>query len=173
MADAELRKPAPAPRGLLDRRSARWIVLLLALAIAVVIVRGSLVELSFVLGHSMQPTLDQGDLLVCNRLAYGLHVPLVERAIIDWARPQVGDVVIVRWPEDRHWCLKRVVVPPLSAQPLADNMVWVEGDNTLASRDSRSRGPIPIGNVRGRVHLPGCIRFSTLVHRDDPKRKLR
>ena len=74
-----------------------------------------------------------------------------ERVVVDTtacreAPPAVGDVVLARHPFMRDmWMIKRVV-------GVADDGRYVlQGDNPVESSDSRSFGPIPLRNVRGRA----------------------
>jgi inner membrane protease subunit 1 len=96
-------------------------------------------------GRSMEPTVSDNSLLLVNRL------PRSWRGIVK------NDIVIARSPykTDLDICKRvkylageRVVGYDLVVPP---NYVWVEGDNTEESFDSRHYGPIPIQLVFGRV----------------------
>ena len=79
-------------------------------------------------GPSMQPTLAEGDRLLCG--------PAV--------RLRTGDIVVVEEPGGGGLlAVKRVAA-------LDDGAVVVLGDNRAASRDSRAYGPLPRAAVRGR-----------------------
>src|SRR3954463_10480299 len=84
-----------------------------------------------VTGPSMAPTVRHGDQLL-------VAVRSVRRP------PRAGDVVIVRLP-DRPLSVKRVV------RVDAEGSVWVEGDNSFGSTDSRDLGAVPAHAVTGRV----------------------
>jgi signal peptidase I len=88
-------------------------------------------------GTSMEPAYSPGDRVLVNRLAY-------------WrSSPRIGDVVVVRDPQQpERWLLKRVAPPP--AQLPADE-VWLLGDNAKGSRDSRQFGAIPRALIVGRA----------------------
>ena len=74
---------------------------------------------------------------------------------------QRGDIVIAKNPSDPHQNIcKRVTGVEGDRIPLEyretyrfvpPGQVWVEGDNSTESRDSRNYGPVPLGLVRGRV----------------------
>jgi nickel-type superoxide dismutase maturation protease len=85
-----------------------------------------------VAGDSMRPTLTDGDWLLCRRASGAGGV-------------REGDVVVLERP-DRPGLLvvKRVV----RREPAG---WWVEGDNAVASDDSRVFGPVPDGCVVARV----------------------
>jgi len=74
----------------------------------------------------MAPTLRHGDqLLVARR-----------------GRARAGAMVVVRLPDDLL-AVKRLV------RCVDGGDIWVEGDNPLASTDSRSFGPLPADSVVG------------------------
>jgi nickel-type superoxide dismutase maturation protease len=95
------------------------------------VVLGRLVSRFEVAGPSMLPELAPGERLIVVRLP-GL---------------EVGDLVAVRDPALRE----RILVKRVSA--VAAGTVEVRGDNSGASRDSRSFGPVARRDVLGRVVL--------------------
>lgn len=70
---------------------------------------------TMVIGHfvipsgSMLPTLKIGDHVVVNELAYGLHLPLMKRNLINWAYPQRGEIVVFPHPVEGTTLIKRVI----------------------------------------------------------------
>src|SRR5262245_19898541 len=67
----------------------------LALAVLVaLLIRSSVVEAFWVPSGSMLPTIQIGDHLFVNKLAYGMHLPFVGREIAKWRPVQRGDVVV-------------------------------------------------------------------------------
>lgn len=96
-------------------------------------------------GHSMDPTLHTGQVLLINRLAYMR------------SSPQVGDIVVVSFGNQGEITfVKRVegIAGQLVAgrlAPLGQNQLFIEGDNRSFSTDSRSYGPITERQVLGKV----------------------
>lgn len=84
----------------------------LLLILALIAVLG--VGLYRLAGESMAPGLHAGDLVVVNKAAFGLVLPFKDRVILSWARPQLGDVVLVSMPRPAgdHISFKRVVGRP-------------------------------------------------------------
>lgn len=78
----------------------------------------------------MAPTLRHGDQL------------LVLRRRRARSRARNGALVVVRLPDDRL-AVKRLV------RSVDGGEIWVEGDNPLASTDSRSFGSLPASSVVG------------------------
>jgi signal peptidase I len=122
-------------------------------------------------GFSMKPTLQDGEYILVNKLAYKL------------GEPQRGDIVVFVFPVDPSEDLikrviglpgdtisvqngvlsvngKAVAEPYISAPPayngewpVADGQLFVLGDNRNDSRDSHQWGLLPIENVIGRAVL--------------------
>ena len=85
-------------------------------------------------GHSMYPTLRDGEAVVVDRNAYRQEIP------------DVGDVVLASHPFMRGvWMIKRVV------GLAGEDRCVLQGDNAMESSDSRSFGPIPLRSIRGRA----------------------
>jgi signal peptidase I len=132
-------------------------------------------------GRSMEPTLEDHDRLVVNKLAYQLH------------DPEVGDIVMLRHPGNpRQTLVKRVVAAPgdtvvfreghvlrngaLAAEdfipaPLRshenrdavvvpEGYYFVLGDHRNNSSDSRTFGPVPMKYILGRIQ----VRWWPLAH---------
>lgn len=89
---------------------AKTLVVSLSLAVAV---RVGIAQAYEVDGPSMEPTLLTGEKLFVARCAYGLALPWLADAIVSWALPDVGDVVILASPQNPNEDLvKRVIGLP-------------------------------------------------------------
>ena len=93
-------------------------------------------------GLSMEPSIHDGSVLVINRLRYGFQLPW-GKYLVHWALPKIGDVVIFKTPEGEI-AVKRCV-------SVSEKSVFAQGDNSLASYDSRSYGAIPLHDIIGKV----------------------
>lgn len=87
-------------------------------------------RVTVVQGYSMQPTLENGSVLICNTLA----------------TPQVGDIVVIRpfVAVGDQFIIKRIT-------DIQDNKIFVQGDNRENSYDSRSFGWLDMNQVLGVV----------------------
>jgi len=94
-------------------------------------------------GDSMEPVIRNGSVLVISRLRYGLKLPWTRQYLILWALPKEGDVLLFYTPSGDK-AVKRCV------EIYGDNF-FAEGDNSLASYDSRSYGPVHADNIIGKV----------------------
>ena len=62
---------------------------------------------------SMVPTLLVGDLILVNKYAYGVRLPVLNKKIIDVGDPQRGDVMVFKYPKDMTQdYIKRVIGVP-------------------------------------------------------------
>lgn len=93
-------------------------------------------------GASMEPAYHSGGRLLVNCLAYR-----------GGRAPAIGDVVVLRDPEQhgRH-LVKRVATSP-DAASAGRALVYVVGDNAAESRDSRAFGAVPASSIVGRAWL--------------------
>ena len=63
--------------------------------------------------ESMLPTLYVGDLILVNKYAYGVRLPVVHTKVLDVGSPQRGDVMVFRFPRDTSIdYIKRVIGVP-------------------------------------------------------------
>ena len=77
---------------------------------------------------SMIPTLQIGDHILVNKLAYGVRMPFLERYLVEYTTPQRGDVVVFIFPEDRSKdFIKRVIGLPGDMVEVHDGRVRVNG----------------------------------------------
>lgn len=113
-------------------RRVKELVRFLALVGLLLAARGSLIDHYTVPSESMEPTIQIGDRILVNKLAYGLRIPLTYTYIASHTGPARGDVVILGSPVDGRTLVKRVVGVPgdelsvrgghifLAGQPIAD-----------------------------------------------------
>jgi len=120
-------------------------------------------------GYSMEPNLHSGEFVIVNKLAY------------KFGSPKIGDVIVFHFPRDpKQEYIKRVVglpgdevvisnkqvmingqvldEPYIAAQPVyqgswtvAEDSLFVLGDNRNNSSDSHNWGLVPISSVVGKA----------------------
>ena len=83
-----------------------------AVAFVLLSARSTLADHYRVPTGSMLPTVEISDRIVVNKAAYGLRVPFTDDYATHFEGPQIGDVVVLRSPEDGDTLLKRVVAIP-------------------------------------------------------------
>lgn len=90
----------------------REVVFLGVLVLAVLSARSSFADHYYVPSGSMLPTVEVGDHLIVNKLAYGFRVPFTDYYLVDFDGPHRGDVVVLESPADGTTLLKRVAAVP-------------------------------------------------------------
>ena len=149
---------------------------------------GSMFHPVVIYGTSMEPALHARQLVWMDRTYYWFHRPKRGEVIVFQFQGETYVKRIYRGPGRRMHCLevRGGNIGPIRESSLAicrerladasvyrivrldvpDDGVYVLGDNTSSSIDSRSLGPIPIGCVLGRVrtsagaHVPPIVEFS-------------
>ncbi len=96
-------------------------------------------------GDSMAPAFQSGEYLVIDEISYNFH------------KPARGDVVVFRYPLDPSiYFIKRIVGIPgdvKDGEVLGPSEYYMLGDNSAASFDSRSWGPVQERYIVGRPIL--------------------
>ena len=89
--------------------------------------RSALADWNDVPTGSMKPTIQEGDRVVVNKLAYDLKIPFTTIEIAKWGDPQRGDIVVLYSPVDGMRLVKRVVALPGDRIEMRDNQLLVNG----------------------------------------------
>jgi signal peptidase I len=99
-------------------------------------------------GESMEPALVSGQVIMVNRLAYGIRSPFPakdgRRYLVRWKAPSENDVVVF-WTPLGELAVKRIF------SLLPEERFIALGDNALQSYDSRAYGPALIDSIIGKV----------------------
>jgi len=95
-------------------------------------------------GNSMEPAVKNGSVLVVSRLRYGIRLPWQQKYLFRWAKPKEGEVVVFYTPTG-ELAVKRCAALAESGG------FFAQGDNSLASYDSRAYGPVSFDNIIGKV----------------------
>lgn len=89
---------------------------------------------------SMRPTLLEGDVVLVNRLAYDLKLPLTNVVLAHLGEPQRGDVVTFYSPVDGTHLIKRLVALPGDVVEMRDEQLIINGQPA-------AYGPIGAGSI--------------------------
>jgi signal peptidase I len=114
----------PARRAL---RGLRDVASLVGFALALFAARSTLADHYFVPTGSMIPSVEIGDRVVVNKVAYTLRVPFSDVVVAQRHGPERGDVVILRSPENGTTLLKRVAATPGDVVSVVDGHLWING----------------------------------------------
>ena len=94
---------------MLKKRVLIEIRIFLAMLLVVSSLRSALADWNDVPTGSMKPTIEEGDRVVVNKLAYDLKVPFTTFEVWKWGDPQRGDIVVLFSPVDGTRLVKRVI----------------------------------------------------------------
>jgi signal peptidase I len=89
--------------------------------------RSALADWNDVPTGSMKPTIQEGDRVVVNKLAYDLKIPFTTIKIFGWDDPKRGDIVVLFSPHDGVRLVKRVVALPGDQVELRENQLYING----------------------------------------------
>ncbi len=132
VSDTPPRSPAAeAPKKRRIWEHVRTVLLALMLALTI---RTGLAQAYLVEGPSMEPTLENGQRVLVVKYPYGLTLPSADEALISWAAPVRGDVVILSSPLDGTDLVKRVVALGGDTIEVVDGHVLVNGQPLATGR---------------------------------------
>jgi len=97
-------------------------------------VRSSVVQAFWVPSGSMLPTIQIGDHLFVNKLAYSLRLPFVGTELFRTGKPHRGEIVVFVSPVDRHTDLiKRIVAVEGDTVEIRNKQLYVNGERVKDS----------------------------------------
>lgn len=94
---------------------------------------------------SMRPTILEGDVVLVNRLAYDLKIPLTDVSLLRLGEPQRGDIVTFSSPKDGTRLIKRLVAVPGDTVELRDNRLFINNEAVDYSDLTQVTEPIGYG----------------------------
>lgn len=117
-----------APSGLMAR-IADYARSFFPVFLAVLLLRSFLAEPFRIPSGSMLPTLEIGDFILVNKYTYGIRLPVLNRKVVGIGRPERGDVVVFRFPEDGVTpYIKRVVGLPGDLIDYKNNQLYINDE---------------------------------------------
>lgn len=94
----------------------------------VLVIRSFIVQPYRVPTGSLEPTILPGDLVAVNQFAYGLHLPVINKKIINVGEPKIGDIAVFHWPVNPNVdFIKRVVGVPGDHVIYKDKVLYING----------------------------------------------
>lgn len=116
--------------------------LAIALGVAIAVVCIFSVGTYRIPGRGMMPTLSVGDVVLADKLAYSVRLPVSNTRLFGTASPRRGDIVIFQSPLDpRHDYVKRVIGLPGDTVVLRGEQLSINGNAVPQA---------PVGPYRGR-----------------------
>ncbi|MFZ3065550.1 MAG: signal peptidase I [Nitrospirota bacterium] len=103
-----------------------------AIAIAVllaIVIRTFVIQAFKIPSGSMIPTLDIGDHILVSKFIYGIRIPFTDIKILDFKKPNRGDIIVFIYPEDeKKDFIKRVVGVPGDKIELKNKELYINGE---------------------------------------------
>ena len=123
----------------------------------VLVFRSFLFEPFRIPSGSMLPTLEIGDFILVKKFSYGLRLPVLHYSFLDTGKPERGDVVVFRFPDDPSQnFIKRLVGLPGDHIVYRDKRLRINGAAVGFTRLKHYEGSRDEGRTYAREHLPGA-----------------
>jgi signal peptidase I len=114
------------------RNNRGFIVFLLLLGL----MRTAVADWNYIPSASMHPTLVEGDLVLVDRVAFDLKLPLTDRILVRLGEPRRGDIVVFSSPKDGTRLIKRLVALPGDTVEMRHKRLIINGQAArYAERD--------------------------------------
>jgi signal peptidase I len=94
---------------------------------------------------SMHPNILEGDVVLVNRLAFDLKLPLTDIILTHLGEPRRGDVVIFSSPKDGTRLIKRVIALPGDVVEMRDERLVINGQPAAYTLPSAASETLPGG----------------------------
>src|SRR3954469_7811273 len=101
---------------------------------------------------SMRPTLLEGDVVLVNRLAYDVKLPLTDIVVAPLGEPRRGDIVTFSSPRDGTRLIKRIVGLPGDRIEMHDDALTVNGVAARYDQWARVPDAVAPGRLVDAVH---------------------
>ncbi len=112
----------------------QWSIELFPVLLLVFVFRGFIFEPFRVPSNSMMPTLLTGDFIVVNKFDYGFRIPITNTKLVEFSRPNRGDVIVFRYPNYEKNpgysgvdFIKRVVATPGDVISYSEDQLSING----------------------------------------------
>ena len=90
--------------------------------------RTAIADWSPIPSGSMRPSLLEGDVVLVNRVAYDLKIPLTNTPLAQMGEPQRGDIVVFFSPKDDTRLIKRLVALPGDTVEMRNDVLIINGE---------------------------------------------
>ena len=140
------------------KKALHEIKVFLVMILVISSLRSALADWNDVPTGSMKPTIQEGDRVVVNKLAYDLKVPFTMIELAKWSDPKRGDIVVLFSPEDGVRLVKRVVAVPGDRIEMRDEQLFVNGQaaqwTPIGVSEDREQGRVTIldESLAGKTH---------------------
>ncbi len=142
----------------MDRKKSKtreYIESIIVAALIALVVRSFVIQAYKIPSGSMEPTLLVGDHLLVNRMSYVVKMPFTDSVLLTTGKPQRGDIIVFRYPEDPSKdYIKRVIATGGEKVEIRNKVIYING----------KRLQDPWGHFRPD---PGARSFTPFVDKDN------
>jgi len=113
-----------------DKKKLLWeyVEAIVTALILALIIRTYIVQAFKIPSGSMIPTLLIGDHILVNKFLFGTHIPFTDKKILIFRKPEKGDIIVFKYPENpKKDFIKRVVATEGDVIAERDKVVYVNG----------------------------------------------
>jgi signal peptidase I len=104
--------------------------------------RSAVAEMNAIPSGSMRPNLLEGDVVLVNRTAYSLKVPLTDVVLARLGEPARGDVVTFHSPKDGERLIKRLIAVPGDVVEMRNERLVINGKAAAYAVRESAREPV-------------------------------
>ncbi len=109
-------------------KTREYIESILIAALIALFVRSFFIQAYKIPSGSMEPTLLVGDHLLVNRMSYVVKVPFLDTVLFSTGKPQRGDIIVFRYPEDpTKDYIKRVIAMEGETVEIRNKIIFING----------------------------------------------
>ena len=127
------------------KQNSGFLILLLCFGIF----RTAVADWNTVPSGSMRPTILEGDVVLVNRIAYDLKVPLTDVALARLGEPKRGEVLTFTSPADGVRLIKRLVALPGDAVEMRDEVLLINGQPAEYANPTQVKEKTESGTTTG------------------------
>ena len=106
--------------------------------LCMVMFRSAIADWNAVPTGSMQPTIEIGDRILVDRMAYDIRLPLTHINLLHRADPRRGDIVVLDSHAANVRLVKRVIGLPGDQVAMRDNVLFINGHAARYSATART-----------------------------------
>ncbi|MFW8565716.1 signal peptidase I [Orrella sp. 11846] len=130
----------------------------------VFVLRSFVVEPFRIPSGSMLPTLKSGDLILVNKFTYGLRLPILHTELVEFNKPERGDVIVFRYPvEPDVDYIKRLIGLPGDEVAYLNKRLYINGKEVPVQRDGEYYEPDRLAYASQFIENLGPVENKILV----------
>jgi len=102
---------------------------------------------------SMQPTIQEGDRVVVNKMAYDLRLPFTEVTLASLDIPKRGEIVVFESQAAEMRLIKRVIGLPGDVVAMKNEIIQVNGKSLSYKSSTKDSAIETIGDIRHHINI--------------------